>query len=117
MPNPAVKLAMTGAAAGASLLAKKALHTGWGAAFGEDAPTAKTQKQAKKDTKALRKQAKKNGASKEDIAAIRNPADQVPVWKTLLWTALSGIAIQGVRHLARRGTQRVLSRRPRANRG
>ena len=99
----------------------KAAETGWGVVFGEDAPTTKSQKAAKKDVAARRKQAKKDGASKAEIQAIKDPDDDQPVWKLMLWALVSGVLLQGLRTAARRGAktgaERLTTRRPRPNRG
>lgn len=119
--NPIVKLAVAGAGTLAALVANQVLEKGWSAVFGEDAPTEKASKQSAKEVKAQRKKAKKEGKSAEEIDEIDDPLDDVDLWKVILWTILSGVAIQGLRLLAERGTQkgaeRLVSRRPRANRG
>lgn len=121
MPNPLVSLAATAAGIGAGVFGKKLIESGWGAVFGEDAPTNQVTKTSAKDTKARRKQAKKDGLSKEEIAEIRDPQEDLPVWKLMLWTTLSGAVLQGLRLAARRaaaqGTERLTQRRPRPNRG
>lgn len=119
--NPLVKVAVAIAGSGAAFLANQLLERGWSAVFGEDAPTEKATKQSAKDTKKERKRAKKEGRSKQDVADISDPMEDVPVWKTVLWTVVSGLAIQGLRLLAERGaqkgTEKVVGRRPRPNRG
>lgn len=121
MANPIVKIVVPLAGVAASILGQKAITAGWGAVFGEDAPTAKVAKASKKDTAKRRKQAKKDGLSKAELAEIRDPMDDRPVWKIMLWTVLSGVALQGLRTAAQRyaakGTERVIARRPRPNRG
>ena len=78
-------------------------------------------KQSAKAVKAEKKSAKKDGATKQEIAEISDPMDDFPVWKVALWTVLSGVAIQGLRLLAERGAQKgaakLVARRPRPNRG
>ncbi len=119
--NPLVRLAVTGAGLAAAFVANQALQRGWSALFGEDAPTDKVSKQSAKDVKAERKQAKKDGASRAEIAQITDPMDEIPVWKMVLWAVLSGVAIQGLRMLtergAERGAQHLVERRPDPNRG
>lgn len=119
--NPLVKLAVAGAGTLAAMVANQVLEKGWSSVFGEAAPTEKATKQNAKEVKAARKQAKKEGKSPEEVAEIHDPLDDVAVWKVVLWTVLSGIAIQGLRLLAERGIQqgaeRLVSRRPRSNRG
>src|SRR5699024_10438666 len=84
-------------------------------------PTVKSQKAAKKDAAKRRKQAKKDGLSKAEIAAIRDPEDDQPIWKMMLWATVSGVILQGLRVAAKRGaqtgTERLVTRRPRPNRG
>lgn len=119
--NPLVSLAVTGAGLAAAFVANQALERGWSALFGEPAPTDKASKQSAKEVKAERKQAKHDGASRTQLQQITDPMDEIPLWKMLLWAALSGVAIQGLRLLAERGTergaQRLLARRPETNRG
>lgn len=119
--NPVVKAAVAGAGLLGAIVANQVLEKGWSAVFDESAPTDKAAKQSAKDVKAERKQAKKDGAAKTEVAEIQDPMDDMPVWKLLLWTAVSGIVIQGLRLLAergaQRGTERLLMRRPRPNRG
>ncbi|GAB2539383.1 DUF4235 domain-containing protein [Brachybacterium huguangmaarense] len=119
--NPLVKLAVAGAGIASAFVANQLLEKGWSAMFGEDAPTEKAAKTSAKDVKTERKQAKKDGLSKDEIAEITDPMDDMPVWKILLWTVLSGIAIQSLRLLAERGAERgasaLFTRRPRSNRG
>ncbi|MCS6712266.1 DUF4235 domain-containing protein [Brachybacterium sp. EF45031] len=121
MANPLVKLAVTGAGIAATVLSNKALKAGWAAVFDEEAPTAKTRRTSAKDTAKARKQAKKEGKSKEEIAAISDPSDDTAPWKILLWTVLTGVVVQGMKLAAQQGTkqgvQRLTSRRPRPNRG
>ncbi len=121
MPNPLVRIAVPVAGILAAAAGKKAAEYGWGAVFGEDAPTTKTQKASAKEVAAQRKQAKKDGLSKDEINAITDPSDDLPVWKMMLWTLVSGVLLQGLRVAARRGAQkgaeRLTTRRPRANRG
>lgn len=121
MANPLVKIVVPLAGITASVIGNKAASAGWGAVFGEDAPTVKATKAAKKDAQKRRKQAKKEGQSKAEIDAIKDPSDDQPIWKMLLWTLVSGILLQGLRMMARRGAQsgaeRLVSRRPRGNRG
>lgn len=119
--NPIVGLAVTAAGIAAAFIGNQVLEKGWSAVFGEQAPTEKTTKQSAKDAKAERKQAKKDGASKQEIAEISDPADDLAPWKVLLWAALSGVVIQALKLLAQRGAQkgitRLTERRPDANRG
>lgn len=121
MPNPIVTVAATVAGIAAGTVGNKILTSGWRAFFGEDAPTNQVTKTSAKDTKARRKQAKKDGLSKEEIAAIRDPQEELAPWKIALWTILSGVVIQGIRLAARQGASRgveaLTSRRPRGNRG
>lgn len=121
MTNPLVKIAMTGAGIAAGVIGNKLLVTGWGAAFGEDAPTAKNAKLSAKDTKARKKQAKKDGASKQEIAEIRDPHQEQDAWKIALWTILAGVVLQSLRRSAQRGVEvaaeKVTERRPKPNRG
>ncbi|WP_341854857.1 DUF4235 domain-containing protein [Brachybacterium sp. GPGPB12] len=95
MANPLVSIIVPVAGIIAASVGKKAAETGWGVVFGEDAPTTKSQKAAKKDVAARRKQAKKDGASKAEIQAIRDPDDDQPVWKLMLWTLVSGVLAAG----------------------
>lgn len=119
--NPLVGLAVAGAGIASAFIGNQLLEKGWGAVFKEDAPTEKMTKQSAKDTKAERKQAKKEGRGKDEIAQISDPIGDMPVWKILLWTALSGVVVQGIKMLAQRGAQkgmeRMTTRRPRPNRG
>lgn len=121
MANPLVSVAVPVAGLIASILGKKVASAGWGAVFGEDAPTPKAAKASKKETAQRRKQAKKDGLGKAEIREIRDPSEDQPVWKIMLWTLISGVLLQGLRQLAQRGakkgTERMISRRPRANRG
>lgn len=121
MANPLVSIIVPVAGIIAASVGKKAAETGWGVVFGEDAPTTKSQKAAKKDVAARRKQAKKDGASKAEIAAIKDPDDDQPVWKMMLWATVSGVILQGLRVAAKRGAktgaERLTTRRPRPNRG
>lgn len=121
MANPIVSIVVPVAGIVAGLIGNKAAAVGWGAVFGEDAPTVKSQKAAKKDVAQRRKQAKKDGLSKAEIAAIRDPEDDQPIWKLLLWATVSGVLLQGLRVAAKRGAQkgaeRLTTRRPRSNRG
>lgn len=121
MANPLVKIVVPLAGIVASVIGNKAAAAGWGAVFGEDAPTTKATKAAKKDAQQRRKQAKKEGQSKAEIEAIKDPADDQPIWKMLLWATVSGVLLQGLKMMAKRGAQtgaeRVVSRRPRGNRG
>ena len=118
MANPIVSIAVPVAGIVAAVVGNKAAAAGWGAVFGEEAPTTKTQKAAKKDVARRRKQAKKDGLSKAEIAAIK---DDQPLWKILLWATVSGVILQGLRVAAKRGAksgaERLTSRRPRPNRG
>lgn len=120
-PNPLVKVVVVLAGVAAGIIGNKIITGAWGAVFGEDAPTSAHVKQSAKDTKAARKQAKKDGASKDEVKAIIDPENERPVWQVLLWTLLSGVVLQGLRHLAQGGAQasaqRISARRPRANRG
>lgn len=121
MANPLVSIAVPVAGIIAAKIGTKAASAGWGAVFGEEAPTLKAEKAAKKDVARRRKQAKKDGLSKAEIAAIHDPADDQPVWKLMLWASISGVLLQGLRMLAKRGAkagaERLTMRRPRANRG
>ena len=121
MANPLVSIAVPVAGIVAGIVGNKAAAAGWGAVFGEDAPTVKSQKAAKKDAAKRRKQAKKDGLSKAEIAAIRDPEDDQPIWKMMLWATVSGVILQGLRVAAKRGaqtgTERLTTRRPRPNRG
>lgn len=121
MSNPLVKIAAGAAAVAAGTLGRKLMISGWEAAFGEEAPTDQVVKDSAKDTAVRRKQAKKDGLGKEEISAIRDPQDEVPVWKIVLWTVLSGAVLQGLRlgarRMAARGAERLTERRPRPNRG
>ena len=69
----------------------------------------------------IRDRAKKDGLSKAEIAEIRDPAEDVPWWKAILWTIVSGVLLQGLRAAAQNGTKkgadRLTRRRPRPNRG
>nr|WP_245349006.1 DUF4235 domain-containing protein [Brachybacterium fresconis] len=119
--NPLVKIAVPVAGIIASQVGNKAAAKGWGAVFGEDAPTVKANKAAQKDAEKRRKQAKKDGLPKSEIEAIKDPEDDQPIWKMLLWATVSGVLLQGLRMAAKRGaksgTERLTSRRPRPNRG
>lgn len=121
MANPLVSIAVPVAGILAAQIGNRAAAAGWGAVFGEDAPTIKAEKAAKKDVAKRRKQAKKDGLSKSEIAAIHDPTDDQPVWKMMLWATVSGVLLQGLRMLAKRGAktgaERLTTRRPRANRG
>ncbi|HJB10119.1 MAG TPA: DUF4235 domain-containing protein [Candidatus Brachybacterium merdavium] len=121
MGNVLVKISMTIAGLAAAVVGNKLIISLWGAIFGEDAPTAKHAKSTAKETKQRRKEAKKEGQTAQEIAAIRDPSEDQPVWKALLWTLLSGVFLQGMRMLAQRGarvgTEKVAGRRPRPNRG
>ncbi|GAA4530428.1 DUF4235 domain-containing protein [Brachybacterium paraconglomeratum] len=121
MANPIVSIAVPVAGIVAAAVGNKAAAAGWGALFGEDAPTVKAQKSAQKDVAKRRKQAKKDGLSKSEIAAIKDPEDDQPLWKILLWATISGVILQGLRVAAKRGAksgaERLTSRRPRPNRG
>ena len=119
--NPLVGAIVTVAGIGTSILAKKALKAGWHRAFDEEVPDSKFEKQAKKDLKARQKQAKKDGASKAEIKAMTSEYDDVDAWKVALFTILSGVVISGLQQVAKKGAQsgaeRLVARRPRANRG
>jgi len=119
--NPLVSIVVPIAGIVAAAVGNKAAAAGWGAVFGEDAPTMKSQKAAKKDVAKRRKQAKKDGLSASEIAAIKDPSDDQPVWKMMLWALVSGVILQGLRVAAKRGaqkgTERLTTRRPRPNRG
>ncbi len=121
MANPLVSIAVPVAGILAATVGNKAAAAAWGAVFGEDAPTVKMQKAAQKDAAKRRKQAKKDGASKAEIAAIKDPDDDQPVWKMMLWATVSGVILQGLRVAAKRGAktgaERLTTRRPRPNRG
>ncbi|MCT2056316.1 DUF4235 domain-containing protein [Dermabacter hominis] len=119
--NPLVGAIVTVAGIGTSILAKKALKAGWHRAFDEEVPDSKFEKQAKKDLKARQKQAKKDGASKAEIKAMTSEYEDVDAWKVVLFTILSGVVISGLQQVAKKGAQsgaeRLVARRPRANRG
>ena len=119
--NPLVGAIVTVAGIGTSILAKKALEAGWHRAFDEEVPDSKFEKQAKKDLKARQKQAKKDGASKAEIKAMTSEYEDVDAWKVVLFTILSGVVISGLQQVAKKGAQsgaeRLVARRPRANRG
>ncbi|WP_061212008.1 DUF4235 domain-containing protein [Dermabacter hominis] len=119
--NPLVGAIVTVAGIGTSILAKKALKAGWHRAFDEEVPDSKFEKQAKKDLKARQKQAKKDGASKAEIKAMTSEYEDVDAWKVALFTILSGVVISGLQQMAKKGAQsgaeRLVARRPRANRG
>lgn len=119
--NPLVGAIVTVAGIGTSILAKKALEAGWHRAFDEEVPDSKFEKQAEKDLKARQKQAKKDGASKAEIKAMTSEYDDVDAWKVALFTILSGVVISGLQQVAKKGAQsgaeRLVARRPRANRG
>ena len=121
MANPLVKIVVPVAGIVAAQIGLRAARSGWGAVFGEDAPTLKANRSSAKDTAKRRKQAKKDGLSKAEIAEIRDPMEDQPVWKVMLWTLISGVLLQGLKQLAQRyakkGTEKVVSRRPRPNRG
>ena len=121
MANPLESIAVPVAGILAAKLGTKAAETGWGAVFGEDAPTTKAQKAAQKEVAARRKQMKKDGASKAEIQAVRDPDDDQPVWKLMLWATISGVILQGLRMAAKRGAkagaERLTTRRPRPYRG
>lgn len=55
MANPIVSIAVPVAGLVAAAVGNKAAAAGWGALFGEDAPTAKAQKAAQKNVAAQRK--------------------------------------------------------------
>jgi hypothetical protein len=119
--NPLVSIVVPVAGIVAAVVGNKAAAAGWGALFGEEAPTVQAQKAAQKDAAKRRKQAKKDGASKAEIAAIKDPEDDQPLWKMMLWATISGVILQGLRVAAKRGakkgTERLTARRPRPNRG
>ncbi|MGY5763958.1 DUF4235 domain-containing protein [Brachybacterium sp. DNPG3] len=121
MANPLVKIIVPIVGVAVGTLGRKAATAGWGAVFGEDAPTAKAQKASAKATAKQRKQAKKAGLGKDEIARITDPMQNQAAWKVALWTILSGVVLQAVRQAAQRGatrgTEALISRRPRANRG
>lgn len=121
MANPLVKLAVTGSGLAAAMIGRRLADAGWGAVFGEEPPDDKFARSSEKDTKKRVKQARKDGLSKAEIAEIRNPADDVPWWKGVLWAVVSGILLQGLRTAAqsgaKQGTERLTRRRPRPNRG
>lgn len=121
MANPLVSIAVPLAGIIAAQIGRKAAAAGWGAVFGEDAPTTKTQKAAAKDVVRRRKQAKKDGLPGAEIEVIKDPQDAEPLWKILLWAAVSGVLLQGLREAAKRGTktgvEHLTTRRPRPNRG
>jgi hypothetical protein len=119
--NPLVSIIVPVAGIVAASLGSKAAEAGWGAVFGEDAPTTKTTKAGQKEAAARRKQLKKDGASKAEIQAVKDPEDDQPIWKLLLWATISGVILQGLRVAAKRGAkvgaERLTTRRPRPNRG
>ncbi len=121
MANPLVSIAVPIAGIIAAQLGTKVAAAGWGAVFGEDAPTAKARKASKKDVARRRKQGKKDGLSRSEVRALRDPQEDQPLWKILLWATVSGVLLQGLREGARRGTksgvERLTTRRPRPNRG
>lgn len=121
MGNLLVKIAVTVSGVAAAMVGRQLITAAWGAVFGEDAPTPKNTKASAKETAKRRKQAKKEGLDKQQIEEIRDPSEQEPVWKVLLWTLLSGVVLQGMRMLAQRGaqagTEKITGRRPRPNRG
>ncbi|ASK66523.1 hypothetical protein CFK39_12685 [Brachybacterium avium] len=121
MANPLVSIAVPVAGIVAAKLGTKAAAAGWGAVFGEEAPTVQAEKAAKKNVAKRRKQAKKDGLPKSEIAAIKDPVDEQPVWKMMLWATVSGVLLQGLRMAAKRGAksgaERLTMRRPRPNRG
>lgn len=120
MANPIVSIVVPVAGIVAGIAGNKAAAAGWGAVFGEEAPTVKSQKAASKDVAKRRKQAKKEGASKAEIEAITGPDDDQPIWKLMLWSAISGVVLQSLRVAAKRGAkkgaERLTTRRPRPNR-
>lgn len=119
--NPLVKLAMTGAGIGAGIVGKKVLTAVWEGVFDEAVPDKKQLKKANKDLKKRQKVAKKDGAAKDTIADLKGDFDDVPAWRLALWTILSGTVIVGFQQLAREGTrqgaEKLVNRRPAANRG
>ncbi|MDO5661797.1 MAG: DUF4235 domain-containing protein [Brachybacterium sp.] len=119
--NPLVKGVVVLAGVAAGMLANQLMERGWSAVFHETAPSDKAVKKSQSDAKSRRKEAKKDGATKEEIERITDLEDEQPIWKLLLWTALSGVVVQTLRMLAERGAQnagnRLLSRRPPSNRG
>ncbi|MFC7374019.1 MULTISPECIES: DUF4235 domain-containing protein [unclassified Brachybacterium] len=121
MANPLVKIAVPVAGIVAAAVGNKAAAAGWGAVFGEDAPTVKAAKNSQKETQKRRKQAKKEGRPKAEISQIKDPMEDQPVWKVMLWALVSGVILQGLRIAAKRGAktgaERLTARRPRANRG
>ncbi|MEE1618947.1 DUF4235 domain-containing protein [Brachybacterium sp. J144] len=121
MANPLVKIAVPLAGVIAATLGRKVAAAGWGVVFGEDAPTPKATKATRKETLRQRKQAKKDGLSKAEIRAIRDPSEEQPIWKAMLWALVSGVLLQGFRLLAQRGAKAgaegLTRRRPRPNRG
>ena len=86
--DPLVKIAVTLAGVGAAFVANQALERVWGLVFDEKAPTEKYAKSAAKEVKQERKAAKKDGASKAELATITSKVDEQPIWKLLLWAAL-----------------------------
>lgn len=121
MANPLVKIAVTASGFAAARLGRRIADAGWGAVFGEEPPDDQFTRNSEKETKKRVKQAKKDGLSKAEIEEIRNPADDVPWWKGMLWAAVSGVLLQGLRTAAqsgaKKGTDRITRRRPRPNRG
>ena len=122
MANPIVSIVVPVAGLVAAAAGNKAAAAGGGALFGEDAPTVKSQKSAKKDVAKQRKQAKKDGLFKAEIEAIKDPEDDQPIWKLLLSGRRSpesscrdcGVA---AKRGAKTGAERLTSRRPRPDRG
>ncbi|PWH06669.1 hypothetical protein DEO23_06950 [Brachybacterium endophyticum] len=121
MPNPLVKIAMTGASIAAGVVGQKVITAIWNSVLDEDAPTNKNIKRSAKETKAARKEAKKSGASKAEVKAITDPENERPAWQIIVWTLLTGVVLQAFRQAARNGTEvgarKITERRPRPNRG
>ncbi|MDO5645290.1 MAG: DUF4235 domain-containing protein [Dermabacter sp.] len=119
--NPLVKVAMTAASIAAGIIGNRLLKAGWQAAFHEDAPDKKTQKESEKSLRERQKLARKEGYSKADVAQMSSEYERIPAWRIALWTILSGTVIAGIQTLARQGTkegaERLVMRRPRPNRG
>jgi hypothetical protein len=119
--NPLVSIAVPIAGIIASQLGTRAAAAGWGAVFGEDAPTAKARRASHKDLARRRKQGKREGLSRAELRDLKDPQEDQPLWKVLLWASVSGVVLQGLREAARRGTksgvERLTTRRPRPNRG
>ncbi len=119
--TPGVKLVITLAGLAAGVVGSKLLDAAWGVAFGEQAPTASAQKTSEKDLAEAKKEAKQRGATKQELREMESSFDALPAWKIVLWTAVSGAVISGLRMAAERGAEaganRLLGRRPESARG